>query len=57
MSGKRYPEEFKTEAVKQVVEHLTVRCSGRDPPSPERAETGYRRTGHIKKLSMGETPS
>ena len=74
MSGKRYPEEFKTEAVKQVVDRgysvasvatrlditthslyawikkygpesstdrRTVRCSGRDPPTPEGVEAGY----------------
>ncbi len=81
MSGKRYPEEFKIEAVKQVVDrghsvssvatrlditthslyawikkygpdsstHKQNRCSGRDPPSSERVEAGYGRTGHIKK--------
>jgi putative transposase len=80
MSSKRYPEEFKIEAVKQVVDRghsvssvatrfdiyhslyawirntgrtlpqqRAVRCSGRDPPTPEGAEAGYRRTGHIKK--------
>lgn len=74
MSSKRYPEEFKIEAVKQVVDRghsvssvttcldITthslytrikkygpdsstnkdaVRCSGRDPPTPEGAEAGY----------------
>jgi putative transposase len=80
MSSKRYPEEFKIEAVKQVVDrgysvasvatrlditthslYAWIKKYGpdsstnkeqsdvRDPPSPERAETGYRRTGHIKK--------
>jgi transposase len=82
MSGKRYPEEFKIEAVKQVVDrgysvasvatrlditthslYAWIKKYGpdsstnkeqsdalrRDPPSPERAEAGYRRTGHIKK--------
>jgi transposase len=83
MSGKRYPEEFKTEAVKQVVDRgysvasvatrldITThslyawikkygpdsstnkeQSDARDPPSPERAETGYRRTGHIKKAAV-----
>ncbi|BED46673.1 hypothetical protein VEE63_28510 [Escherichia coli] len=82
MSGKRYPEEFKIEAVKQVVDRgysvasvatrldITTHslyswikkygpdsstnkeqsdAQAGDPPSPERAEAGYRRTGHIKK--------
>lgn len=74
MSSKRYPEEFKIEAVKQVVDRghsvssvcntpryhypqslcldkevrtglfhqqRAVRCSGRDPSTPEGAEAGY----------------
>ncbi len=79
MSGKRYPEEFKIEAVKQVVDRgysvasvatrldiathsLYARIkygpdsstnkeqsdAQADPPAPEGAEAGYRRTGHIK---------
>ena len=80
MSGKRYPEEFKIEAVKQVVDRghsvssVAIRLDitthslyawikkygpesstnkqqsdAQAGPSPERAEAGYRRTGHIKK--------
>jgi len=82
MSGKRYPEEFKIEAVKQVVDRgysvssvatrlditthslyawIKKYCPDSSTHkeqsdaqdeirrSPERAEAGYRRTGHIKK--------
>ena len=82
MSGKRYPEEFKTEAVKQVVDrgysvasvatrlditthslYAWIKKYGPDSSThkeqsdaqaeirrlQKRAETGYRRTGHIKK--------
>ncbi|SPX10015.1 transposase IS3/IS911 family protein [Escherichia coli] len=82
MSGKRYPEEFKIEAVKQVVDrgysvasvatrlditthslYAWIKKYGPDSSAnkeqsdaqaeirrlPERAEAGYRRTGHIKK--------
>ncbi|KFZ97309.1 transposase family protein [Shigella flexneri] len=80
MSGKRYPEEFKTEAVKQVVDrgysvasvatrlditthslYAWIKKYGPDSSTNKnsqmlrprsavsrRAETGYRRTGHIK---------
>ncbi len=65
MSGKRYPEEFKIEAVKQVVDrgysvasvatrldittHSLYSWIKKYGPDSSRAEAGYRRTGHIKK--------